>query len=120
MKLILQITIAIASLSMASGCGTIAMRHYPSCQSRHFPCYPACRYDALTIASGGIVERPAADGYIYSIYGWMVLVPFHIIDLPISFVTDTILLPADLIRYDDKTGKDIQLPPSGNPAPQSS
>lgn len=108
------ITISIACLSMTSGCGTIITRHYPSCKSRWVAFYPASKYDALTIASGGILEGPD-EGYIYSIYGWLVLVPFHIIDLPISFLTDTILFPADIIRYDDKKEKDIQQPPSGNP-----
>ena len=109
MKLILLITISIACLSMASGCGTIFMRQYPSCRSRNFDCYAATRYDAMIIAhGGGIWAYGDCNNGLGPIAGWLVIVPVHIIDLPISIVTDTILLPADFIRDGEKKEKDIQ------------
>ena len=79
-----------------SGCGTVLMREYPSLRADEFPYYPATCYDVSNIAEGGAFYT--TDRVI----GWLVIVPIHVIDLPISLVTDTLLFPADYIRETNK------------------
>jgi len=77
------------------GCGTLITR-IPSAPST---CYPATRYDGYIIASGGgIYAYGDCDNGMGSILGWSVVVPLHIVDLPISLITDTLLLPFDFRR----------------------
>lgn len=74
------------------------MRDYPSCQAREFTHYPGTAYDCINVSEGGCFY---ADELVDSkagrfITGWGIIVPLHIIDLPISILTDTLLLPRDM------------------------
>jgi uncharacterized protein YceK len=57
--------------------------------------YPATSYDAEVISSGGAIFGEAGMG---KAAGWGLVVPLHVIDVPISLVTDTLLFPVDAIR----------------------
>jgi len=90
----------IASLCLyLTGCGTVAMREYPSCKAQEFSYYPGTLYDGLNIFEGGqFYANELVDNKVGRITtGWFVVVPLHIVDLPVSIVTDTLLLPRDLI-----------------------
>ena len=62
-------------------------------------------YDGVVIAQGG--DAWLGDHGDGKPHGWVV--PFHILDLPISFATDTLCLPADITvraiqRHKEKKG----------------
>ncbi len=61
--------------------------------------YPATAYDVVAISTGGrdwLGGHPCAEA---TASGWDLglVVPLHILDLPISLVTDTLCLPWDIV-----------------------
>lgn len=81
---------------LMSGCGTIIMRPKGA---QNMGCYPAITYDLYNITSGGgIYAYGDCNNGLGPVAGWCLVVPLHIIDLPLSFVTDTIFLPFDIRR----------------------
>jgi uncharacterized protein YceK len=98
------IAMTVISLGLSAGCATIETRDYPSLRidlnkAPNCRCYPATLTDIGYIYIGSISliygaditdlpPRPQAAA----------IVPLRLIDLPFSIVTDTILLPSDLIR----------------------
>ena len=92
-----------ALLAVAAGCGTIAGRHYPSLRSEPpTSYYPATAVDAYFVVMGtaSLFSSPSdRDGGHIPPPAWgVMMIPFGILDLPISLITDTILLPLDLVR----------------------
>ncbi len=51
------------------------------------------------------------DNGLGPVTGWLVVVPLSVVDLPISLVTDTLWLPADIVR-DKRAGKESANQPS--------
>lgn len=97
-KIMKRMSLVVSTLSLCClcGCGTLITR-IPSEPSS--VCYPATRYDSYIIGSGGgIYAYGDCDNGLGPVLGWSVVVPLHIVDLPISLVTDTILLPFDFKR----------------------
>lgn len=47
--------------------------------------------------------RGDCDNGLGSVAGWLVVVPLHFVDLPISLVTDTVMVPCDMRRKAKKT-----------------
>ena len=88
-------SLSCGALCFLTGCGTLA-RIAPgprgTLSDSLTPYYSSMDHDGVVIAQGG-------DDWLGSHgdgkpCGWVV--PFHILDLPISFATDTLCLPADL------------------------
>ena len=46
--------------------------------------------------------RGDCDNGLGTTAGWFVVVPLHMLDLPISVLTDTLCLPADIVRDNRK------------------
>ena len=117
MKKILSLGIILGCLGL-NGCGTFLMRDYPSCrpnQPELFSIYPATHYDGIIISQGGgIYSYGDCNNGLGPVLGWTVVVPIHIIDLPISLVTDTVLFPIDVIRTRQRE-KNIQQAGPGYP-----
>ncbi len=64
--------------------------------------YPATAYDAMAIGSGGrdwLAGHPESGPHSVWDSGLELglVVPLHILDLPISFATDTLCLPWDIV-----------------------
>jgi len=78
---ILRLTTCCASLAFVSGCAAIGARERDGA-GRPFA---GVRDDAYYLAHPREADKPA-------------LQPLNIIDLPFSFVVDTLLLPYDLIK----------------------
>ena len=117
---------AIVGCLFLNGCGTILMRDYPSCRPTPddiFSYYPATHYDGIIITEGGgIYSYGDCNNGLGPVLGWTVVVPIHIIDLPISLVTDTVLLLLDMI-HNKQRQKRIQqggpgYPPQGVGSPE--
>jgi uncharacterized protein YceK len=98
-------------LGVLSGCATVMVRDFPSCRpQRATSLYPATSVDATCIVTGG--GNLEGDT---SLLGYIVLSPFWILDLPVSLVTDTILLPNDLRWkkiYEEEASREFTLRPS--------
>ena len=88
-------TSAIVSVALLlSGCGTIAARMSNSNEG----IYPAMSIDRFGIVTGGGNWDNDHPSGASRLTGWLILTPFWIADLPISFVSDTIMLPLDVRR----------------------
>lgn len=92
--------VLVVSIMALTGCGTLMSRQYPSCRpDPNYPYYSATTWDVFTITTGGgLFVCPIGGGHLPSyvpVMGWLVIVPLHVMDLPISLVTDTIFLPSD-------------------------
>ena len=89
------INVALTGLAfLLASCGTVITRAVPENRG-HLDYYPATQYDAFMIRTGGggVDGRVADQGL-----GHSAAIPLHMLDLPISVVTDTIMLPVDLQR----------------------
>ncbi len=99
-KKVLLVPVFIGILAL-TGCGTIFGRLDGSNRDNGSLYYPATTYDTLIVSSGGGVwaygEGRNISGW-QEAFGWGLIVPFHVIDYPISIVTDTLLLPVDAMR----------------------
>ncbi|AGF79467.1 putative periplasmic lipoprotein [Desulfocapsa sulfexigens DSM 10523] len=92
MNRLLALTLILATITLTSGCSTILERVTYSEENRgQLNYYPATQFDIFTIKSGGGLYCSPGPGTL-------IVVPLSIIDLPISLVTDTIMLPADIAR----------------------
>ena len=94
---------AVAAIGMITGCGTIGGRQYPSLRAEAGSTYyPATQLDAYMIRMGsaGIFssDTDRDTGHIPSRLHSLAMIPLSILDLPISLITDTVLLPADFAR----------------------
>lgn len=101
MKRAIPVTTAIAVAVMLAGCGTIAGRQYPSLRAEpSSPYYPATIMDGYVILLGtaGLTSSGSRPDQIPSRTAGLVMIPLGVLDLPFSLVTDTLLLPADLVR----------------------
>ncbi len=92
-----------AALCFLTGCGTLArISMYADPESFHnrfTAFYPATDYDLVAISTGGrhwLAGHPQSEA---TASGWDLglVVPLHILDLPISLVTDTLCLPWDTV-----------------------
>ena len=73
---------------LCSGCATVITRSYDSSGWIHFRgAYPATRFEADIIGSG------SGSDPLYPLF-----IAGSIIDLPLSVVFDTLLLPYDLLK----------------------
>ncbi len=83
----MRVILVILLLSSCVSCGTIGAR--TSSNTKYGEFYPATKIDFKGIDS------------VYSESNWLfppwLIVPFIIIDIPLSIVTDTVFLPVDLI-----------------------
>lgn len=91
--------ICVSTLACVSGCASIYTRSRPLPQLEDHGCMPRYIYPGTEISAhmaGSLftrLDRPAeCDGYEY------VLGPIGLIDLPFSFVLDTIAFPYDFYR----------------------
>jgi uncharacterized protein YceK len=95
------VALALSGIFGLTGCGTILGRSYGSVRVDESLYYPATSYDTFIISSGGGVwaygEGKNVNGW-QEAFGWGLVVPLHVIDYPISIVTDTLLLPVDAER----------------------
>jgi uncharacterized protein YceK len=85
------ITLQITTIVMfCTGCGTILARtgEPPS------PLYPATSFDLTMIRTGGMFWQ--AGDCAMATFGWTIVVPLYLVDIPISLTVDTVLLPIDL------------------------
>ena len=94
---------AVAAIGMITGCGTIGGRQYPSLRAEAGSTYyPATLLDTYMIQMGvgGLFSSEAErnTGEIPSRSYSLAMIPLSILDLPISLITDTVLLPADFAR----------------------
>ena len=103
MKLLFTALAATAFIAILTGCGTIGGRQYPSL--RAYPAtsyYPATAFDAdlVILGKAGLFSSPSDrdGGHIPSPAIGILAIIAGALDLPISLVTDTILLPLDLAR----------------------
>jgi uncharacterized protein YceK len=96
MRASLLLTISgLAMLGFLTGCGTIIARTDTSDQLGDF--YKATKVDVFVMRTGGDVYAGGHGSVPLS--GTLVLVPFHVIDIPISLVTDTLCLPNDTVKH---------------------
>lgn len=114
MKRAIQGVTVTALFAMAAGCGTIAGRQYPSLRPEPSTSYyPATAIDAYLVAMGtaGLFSSPSdrSGGHIPSPVLGIVMIPFGVVDLPISLVTDTILLPLDLARVPEEKARQSRM-----------
>ena len=79
--------LAILILAMCCGCATYQVRFEGTDQSGY---YPAMREDCRAISYFG---DQSWDGLFATLFA-----PCIILDMPFSIVSDTILLPCDLVR----------------------
>ena len=105
MKLLMRLIVigfAVSAALMCSGCGTFVGRQYPSLRPEKSLFYPysATQADFYGIIVGGMTTVLGNEGRSEIPPRWMgfVMVPFSLLDLPISLTTDTVLLPLDLAR----------------------
>ncbi len=92
-----------AALCFLTGCGTVArISSYgdPTAFHDEYTAFcPATAYDVVAIGTGGrkwVAGHPESEP---TSSGWDLdlVVPLHIVDLPISVATDTLCLPWDLL-----------------------
>ncbi|MEI6564092.1 MAG: YceK/YidQ family lipoprotein [bacterium] len=102
-----MLLLLIGGALLLTGCGTIVARNSHPCGSN--PYYPATQWDVMTIRSGGglFVGPPGGSPGVPHVVGWLLIVPLHILDLPVSLATDTICLPSDCY-YHAKFRRDAQ------------
>lgn len=88
--------LGIGGMLGVTGCGTVVTRTGGSSLANF---YPATVYDGITIGTGGGIwaAGDCANG-LGPVAGWGLVVPLHVVDLPISIATDTLLLPIDAVR----------------------
>ena len=103
MKRLFTTIAVIAAIGIITGCGTIGGRQYPSLRAEAGNTYyPATQIDGYMIRMGtaGLFSSDSdrATGHIPSRMYSLAMIPFSIIDLPVSLITDTVLLPADFAR----------------------
>ena len=99
MKLAQTVIIAVAILAGA-GCGTIISRPIPTYVGQGI--YPATRTDGnlfWACASGNSVFQEKGSGVV-PLAGYTVVPLCFLLDMPISLVTDTIMLPIDIHNTD--------------------
>ena len=91
-----HIAIGLVAILSLTGCGTLVTRVGGGGRADY---YPATIADVSIISSGGgIYAYGDCNNGFGPVVGWLVVVPLHLIDLPISIVIDTICLPYDAIR----------------------
>lgn len=99
----LSLTVLMVMMLVLTGCGTLIMRRDvipdPGRFSDERTIYPATLYDgAIIFTFAGFY----AYGDCNNGCGWRraltVIWPLHILDLPVSLVTDTICLPYDIVK----------------------
>ncbi len=102
MKRQFVITICVAALGFLTGCGTfgrVSMYADPETfHAEYTAFYPATDYDLVAIRTGGrdwLAGHPESEA-APSAWDLLLVVPFHILDLPISLATDTLCLPWDM------------------------
>ena len=103
MKNLLTVIALTACQGLTLGCGTIVGRQYPSLRAEpDTSYYPATWFDASLVVNGaaGFSSRPSdrAGGHIPHPAEGLIMVLTGILDLPVSLVTDTVLLPLDSVR----------------------
>lgn len=94
------LTTLIVALAL-SGCGTIIGRGKQNWAGIEMGVYPATRTDAFlfwTCLTGNSVFQTHSSGLAAPIAGYTVIPLCSLVDLPISLVTDTAMLPFDVHR----------------------
>jgi uncharacterized protein YceK len=86
---------AIVCCFLGSGCGTIFTRATSEFDELPLRCYRATQYDVGMICEGGGIW---AYGDCDNGIGTIPAVSLHVLDVPISLVTDTLFLPFDVFR----------------------
>ena len=77
---------------LLSGCGTISART----SSANEGLYPATSIDGMCIVTGGGNWDNDHPSLLSKLIGWTILTPCWVIDLPVSLVSDTVMLPLDI------------------------
>ena len=109
-----------AAVCFLTGCGTLArVGSYgdPSSLHSEFAAfYPATDYDLVAISSGG--RDWLAGHHADTVSGWnlALVVPLHIVDLPISLATDTLCLPWDIVEAIESHKEQTTTAPSPSPS----
>ena len=88
----IRIAAIISIALLLSGCGTIAART----SNANEGLYPATSIDGLCIVTGGGNWDNDHPSLSSKLVGWIILTPCWIIDLPVSLVSDTFMLPFDI------------------------
>ncbi len=100
-----------AALGFVTGCGTlerVSMYADPETfHNQYTAFYPATDYDLVAISTGGRDWLAGGHGEP-SRWEAAFVVPFHVLDIPISIATDTLCIPVDIVqaieRHREKTG----------------
>lgn len=90
---VISVLSCLACAALCAGCGTVMVRTAAP-TARQTMIYPATATDVVMIRSGGMFWQEG--GNARKVFGWAVVVPLYIVDLPFSAVIDTVLLPVDL------------------------
>lgn len=107
---IMPILVAATTILVNSGCGTFMGRGQQNVADIEQGIYPATRTDGTIFwlcITGNSVFQTHSSGWVAPIAGYTI-VPFcFLIDLPISLVTDTVMLPADIRKPKERHPTDI-------------
>jgi len=98
--------ILILTTMFLCGCGTILTRTGNSSGE----IYPATSVDVLMVVSAG-GQWDGSPSWQHLTIGYVFMSPFWLIDIPISLVTDTIMIPKDLKekrKYEEQRSKEIK------------
>jgi uncharacterized protein YceK len=107
---IIPILVAATTILMSTGCGTFLGRGQQNVADIKQGVYPATRTDGTIFwlcITGNSVFQTHSSGWVAPLAGYT-LVPFcFLIDLPISLVTDTVMLPIDIRKSKERQPADI-------------
>ena len=104
----IQRSFAVSLLLVTSGCGTIMSRPKPF--EVQDGLYPATRTDGCLFwacITGNSVFQEKSTGWFILLAGYTVVPLCFLADMPISFVTDTVMLPVDIHQSKERQQTDL-------------
>lgn len=99
MKRLVQVFLVACCLTAVTGCATI---HVRGSRDGDGEFYPALNADRYAIKQAWAKHYGWTGGYRIPPLIAAVITLFHIVDMPISLVTDTVSLPIDIKRYKER------------------
>lgn len=103
--------IAVCMISIVQGCATAVVRSSERAV-RYSGYYPATRADVRTLS--GMFDEPEVGNWMQGLDKW--LAPLLVLDIPISLITDTVLLPLDVYE-EAKAPENLRQDPAGDAVP---
>ena len=95
------VVVAVGTFCCLTGCGTLGrISMYADPETFHdeyTAFYPSTAYDVVAVGLGGIKWIAGDHETTPSGFDLGLVVPFHIVDIPISIATDTLCLPWDIV-----------------------